>query len=137
MKLYDDDYVTWTRQQAALLRTMPATSGLDIGHLVDEIEGLGRSAITDLSTAIRNVLAGLIRRSIDPTSTNIEDIYSAQSDAIICSDAGVWRHVDLDKIWRLARRAMDVDLSERCPLSIEQLVAEDFEIQKAIAALRL
>jgi hypothetical protein len=137
MKLYDTDFVTWTTQQAAVLRHIPASDGLDIDHLVDEIEGLGRSAIADLSTAIRQVLEGLVRRSIDPDSISLGDIYSAQSDAIIRSDAGVWRHVDLERIWRLAKRSVDVELPDRCPLSIERLIAEDFDIEKAIASLRL
>lgn len=136
MTIYDDDFVTWAQQQAAVLRTMPANSGLDIDNLVDEIEGLGRSAVADLSTAIQDVLTGLIKRSLDPSSISLEDIYSAQSDAIIRSDAGVWRHVDLDQAWRLAKRAIDIDLPERCPLSIEQLIAEDFDIERAMRLIR-
>ena len=136
MKLYDTDFVTWTTQQAAVLRHIPASDGLDIDHLVDEIEGLGRSAIADLSSAIRQVLTGLIRRSIDQQSVSIEDIYSAQSDASIRADGGVWRHIDLDKVWRLARRAVDVELPDRCPLSIEQLISEDFDIAIAVASIQ-
>lgn len=83
------------------------------------------------------MLSGLIRRSIDPSSVILEEILSAQSDAIIRADAGVWRHVDLDRIWSLAKRSVDVALPERCPLLIELLIAEDFDIEKAIAALRL
>lgn len=137
MTLYDTDFVAWTQQQAARLRSMPGTDNLDIANLVDEIEGLGRSAVADLSNAIRQLLNGLIRRLIDPATISIEDIYSAQSDAIICSDAGVWRHVDHDRVWRLAKRGVDVDLPERCPFTIEQLIAEDFFVERAIVALRL
>lgn len=57
MTLYDTDFVLWTREQADLLRSMPDHASLDIGNLVDEIEGLGRSAIADLSTAIRHLLS--------------------------------------------------------------------------------
>lgn len=88
-----------------------------------------------LSDAIRQVLTGLIRRSIDPASVSIEDIYSAQSDAIIRADSGVRRHVDLDRIWRLAKRSVEVGLQERCLISIEQLIAEDFDIDKAVSLI--
>lgn len=71
MTLYDTDFVTWTNQQAAVLRSMPVNAGLDIENLVDEVEGLGRSAIADLSTAIRQVLTGLIRRAIDPAAVSL------------------------------------------------------------------
>ncbi|MBY3594181.1 DUF29 family protein [Rhizobium bangladeshense] len=137
MTLYDDDFVTWTRQQADALRTMPANSGLDIDHLVDEIEGLGRTAIADLSNTIRQVLRGLIRRSIDPSSVSIEDICTGQSEAIIRADAGVWRHVDLDRLWWLAKRSFDADLPDSCPFTIEQMIAEDFDVSRMAASLRL
>ncbi|MBB4104389.1 DUF29 family protein [Allorhizobium borbori] len=135
MSLYDTDFVLWTRQQADLLRSMPDSTDIDIEHLTDEIEGLGRSAVAELSNAIIRVLRGLVRRSIDPGSITIEEILSAQSDVVIRSDAGVWRHVDLDMVWRLAKR--HVDLPEACPWSIEELTAEDFKVEEAAAASRL
>jgi hypothetical protein len=136
MTLYDADFVNWTKQQAAALRSMPSTNNLDIDHLVDEIDGLGRSAIADLSTAIRQLLSGLLLRSIDPDAISLEDIYSAQSEVIIRADAGVWRHVDIQRIWRLARRSMDVDVPDKCPLSIEQIIAEDFDIDQTLKLIR-
>lgn len=136
MSLYDTDFVAWTRQQSTLLRSMPDTHSLDIANLVDEIEGLGRTAIADLSIAIKQVLSGLIRRSVDPASANVEDIYLAQAEMIIRADAGVWKHVDVDKLWRLAKRLVDVELPERCPLSIEQLIADDFDVTRALSVLR-
>lgn len=137
MTLYDDDFVSWTQQQGTLLRSMSAVNGLDIENLVDEIEGLGRAAVAELEDAIRRVFEGLLRRSIDPSSTSIEDILSAQYEAVIRSDAGVWRHVDLDKIWRLAKRPLDIVRSERCPITIEQLISEDFGVEESVTALRL
>lgn len=136
MTLYYDDIVAWSREQADLLRSMPETHSLDIANLVDEIEGLGRTAIAELSSAIRQLLSGLICRSIDPGSISVEDILAVQSEAVIRSDAGVWRHVDLDKIWRLAKRPLDIGRSERCPITIEQLISEDFDVGESVTALR-
>ena len=137
MTLYDTDFVSWTRKQADLLRSMPGTQSLDIEHLVEEIEGLGRTAIAELSNALIQVLSGLVRRSIDFGWITIEEILSAQAETIIRADAGVWRHVDVDKLWRLAKRHAVVDLPEACPWSIEQLIAEDFNVAKTISVLRL
>ncbi|KAB1086162.1 DUF29 domain-containing protein [Neorhizobium galegae] len=136
MTLYDNDYVAWTCEQADILRSMPGNSGLDIEHLIEEIESLGRSAIADLSSAIRRVLHGLIRRSIDPSAVSVEDIYSARADVIISADGGVWRHIDLDKVWRLARRTVDVDGAEKCPITIEHLISEDFDIERVVRLIR-
>lgn len=137
MSLYDTDFVAWTQQQAARLRSMPGTDDLDIDHLTDEIEGLGRTSVADLSTAIRQLLTGLISRSIDPASIRVEDILAAQSEAIIRADAGVWRHVDDNKVWRLAKRSVEARVPERCPIRVEQLISEEFDVAKALASLRL
>jgi len=135
MTLYDDDFVSWTQQQATLLRSMPAVNGLDIENLVDEIEGLGRAAVAELEDAIRRVLAGLVDLSMEPGTVNVEDIYSAQSAAIIRADGGVWRHIDLDKTWRLAVRSMS-GFPDRCPFTIDYLLSEDFDVEKSIALIR-
>lgn len=116
---------------------MPDAHSLDIEQLTDEIEGLGRSAVADLSSAIRQLLTGLISRSVDPASTTLEDIYSAQTETFIRADAGVWKDVNLDKVWRLAKRPFDVVLPERCPITIEQLISEDFEVEESVTALKL
>ena len=137
MSLYDSDFLAWTRQQADLLRSMPDTTSIDIEYLTDEIEGLGRSAVAELSNAIRQVLSGLIRRSIDPGSVSLEDMYSAHSEVVIRSDSGVWRHVDLYRAWKLSKRHVDVVLPEKCPWSIEQIIADDFDVAKALSVLRL
>jgi hypothetical protein len=137
MSLYDDDFVAWSRQQASLLRSMPDTTGIDMEHLTGEIEGLGRSTIADLSNALLQVLSGLIRRSVDPAAVTIGEILSAQSEAVIRSDAGVWRHVDLNRVWKLSKRHADAVLPERCPWLIEELTAEDFDVAKALSVLRL
>lgn len=137
MTLYDTDFVAWTRQQATLLRSMPDTTGIDIEHLTEEIEGLGRTAVADLRAAIDDVLKGIIKRSVDPSSISVEIILSDQSDVIFLADAGVWRHVDLDHAWLLAKRSADVVLPERCPWSIERLISEDFEVEESVTALKL
>jgi len=135
MILYDEDYVAWIQQQAALLRSMLDHGDLDISNLIDEIEGLGRSAIAELSACIRRILSGLIDMSLEPGAISAEDIYSAQSDALIRADGGVWRHVDLDKTWRLSVRSMP-GFPDRCPLTIEQLLSEDFNVDQALALIR-
>lgn len=40
--LYNDDLYAWTQQQAALLRE-GAWHGLDLAHLIEEIEDVGHS----------------------------------------------------------------------------------------------
>ena len=82
------------------------------------------------------MLSGLVRQSIDPAAVSLEDIYADQSEEVIRADAGVWRHVDLERVWRLAKRSVDVDLPDRCPIFIEPLIAEDFDVTTAISAIK-
>src|SRR5262249_35241746 len=47
--LYEEDFYAWTQQQAGLLRRLPVISNeLDVEHIAEEIEDLGRG---DLRTA--------------------------------------------------------------------------------------
>jgi len=47
--LYEEDFYAWTQQQAELLRRLPPVGNeLDLEHIAEEIEDLGRS---DLRTA--------------------------------------------------------------------------------------
>jgi Domain of unknown function DUF29 len=44
--LYDEDFYAWTQQQAALLRRLPpAGNELDLEHIAEEIEDLGRGSL--------------------------------------------------------------------------------------------
>jgi hypothetical protein len=135
MTLYDDDFVSWTQQQATLLRSMPGADVLDIENLVDEIEGLGRAAVAELEDSIRRVLVGLVDLNREPGSVDVELIYSAQYDAIMRLENGVWRHVDLEKIWKLAVRSMP-GFPDQCPFTLDYLLAEDFDGLKAGATIR-
>jgi hypothetical protein len=45
--LYEEDFYAWTQRQAELLCRLPAISNeLDVEHIAEEIEDLGRSAST-------------------------------------------------------------------------------------------
>ena len=42
--LYEEDFYAWTQQQADLLRRLPPLGNeLDLEHIAEEIEDLGRS----------------------------------------------------------------------------------------------
>jgi len=43
--LYDDDFYAWTQEQAELLRRGGGASALDIEHIAEEIEDLGKSEL--------------------------------------------------------------------------------------------
>jgi hypothetical protein len=62
---YDKDVVAWATEQAALLRA-GQFSALDIEHLAEEIEDVGRSEKRELATRMALLLAHLLKWQYQP-----------------------------------------------------------------------
>lgn len=63
---YDEDYYAWTQRQAKLLRALNGPSSdlpkeLDIDHLAEEIEDLGKAELRSVTSLIRQILVHLIK----------------------------------------------------------------------------
>ena len=60
--LYEDDFYAWTQQQAALLRRLPAISNeLDVEHIAEEIEDLGRSDLRTAQSSASTLLSTFLK----------------------------------------------------------------------------
>ncbi|MGO4569049.1 DUF29 family protein [Rhizobium sp. 2YAF20] len=141
---YDVDFYGWTQEQAALLRALPRETGLDIENIAEEIEAAGRESINQLSEVLMRTLDSLIQiTAVIPHGVGDKSAAtSAQIEAIILKGQSVERHVDLSKIWRLALRnathtlkedGFDVpELPDACPLSLDQLLRDDFDPREAV-----
>lgn len=57
---YELDFYTWTQQQAALLRK-GRFSDLDVKHLIEEIESLGRSEKRELESRLKVLLMHFLK----------------------------------------------------------------------------
>ena len=57
---YEKDIIVWATEQAALLRA-GKLSGLDIEHIAEEIEGVGKSEKRELSLRIAVLLSHLLK----------------------------------------------------------------------------
>jgi hypothetical protein len=69
--LYDEDFVRWTEQQAALLRrarSAGANPPLDWDNLAEEIESLGRSDRRELRSQITRILHHLLKLEASPAA---------------------------------------------------------------------
>jgi hypothetical protein len=64
--LYDQDFYTWTQEQAALLRE-GAVHELDLGNLAEEIESLGKSDRRALGSHLRNLVLHLLKWQYQPS----------------------------------------------------------------------
>jgi hypothetical protein len=60
--LYDEDFYAWTQQQAEALRThFQGDNRLDVEHLAEEVEDLGRSELHAVESFVENVIAHLLK----------------------------------------------------------------------------
>ncbi|WP_165418035.1 DUF29 domain-containing protein [Rhizobium ruizarguesonis] len=147
---YETDFVSWTRRQAALLRALdPPPPDLDIENLAEEIESLGRLEISAISCQLYRLLISLLLLSATADTPDrrrwTREASESQTEVIIAMSPGLDRHLDLARTYKLARRgAVDMlvelkievpDFPTTCPLTVEQLVAEDFDLPVAIKVL--
>ena len=63
---YNDDVLLWSREQAELLRS-GQFSKLDIEHLADEIEDVGKSEKRELASRMAVLLAHLLKWQHQPS----------------------------------------------------------------------
>ena len=57
--LYETDFFAWTMKQAALLRNEDFAE-IDLNHLIEEIEGMGRSEQRELDNRLTVLLRHLL-----------------------------------------------------------------------------
>lgn len=68
---YDADYYGWTQEQASLLRSGELAE-LDIEHLIEEIESMGRSERRQLTNRLELLLMHLLKWHYQPDRREID-----------------------------------------------------------------
>jgi hypothetical protein len=60
--LYDEDFYAWTQEQAAALRThFRGDNRIDVEHLAEEIEDLGKSDLHAVESFVEQIIAHLLK----------------------------------------------------------------------------
>ena len=75
--LYDQDFYTWTQEQAALLRE-GAWQDLDVTNLAEEIESLGKSDRRALGSHLRNLVLHLLKWHYQPAGRDDRPLLALQ-----------------------------------------------------------
>ncbi|HEY5795785.1 MAG TPA: DUF29 family protein [Bosea sp. (in: a-proteobacteria)] len=155
--LYEDDIVAWAEQQAEAIREIARTRGelsnvLDWANLAEELDCLGRTETRSCTGPLRQFLVHLAKRL---SSANLlvtehwrREMLVLQDDARDAFLPSMSRRIDVDLLWLSAlRRAklllesydehLAADLPEACPLSLDELVAPDFDIDQTVATVML
>jgi hypothetical protein len=138
---YDKDVILWSEQQARLLRA-GRFDELDVEHLADEIEDVGKSEKRELASRMAVLLAHLLKWSRQPkmrsNSWRSTIVVQRKRVALAIKATPSLRAVMRDPDWRedmwldaLAQAQKETglaleDLPAACPWTMEQAAEQDF-----------
>ena len=138
---YDKDVILWSQEQAALLRS-GQFSQLDIEHLADEIEDVGKSEKRDVASRMAVLLAHRLRWQHQPErrGRSWEDNIEQQRERIsrrVNKTSGLkmtLRDVDWQEdVWADATDQVEKEtglalatFGKKCPWTMEQVLATDW-----------
>ncbi len=136
--LYDEDFYAWTQQQADLLRRLrPAGNELDLEHIVEEIEDLGRGDLRAAQSLCEHVIEHFLKleySGLDQPADHWRDEiveWRLQLDKVLTRS--IEAKLDLPARYRAALRLLrrlerDLPgfasrLPAECPYTLEQIVS--------------
>ena len=138
---YERDVILWSQEQASLLRA-GRFSELDIEHLADEIDDVGKSEKRELASRMAVLLAHLLKWSRQsenrPPSWRATIIVQRKRIALALKETPSLKAVMRDRDWQdavwldaLAQACKETglaeeDLPEACPWSMEQAADTEF-----------
>lgn len=147
--LYWRDLPDWSEQQAAALRALSVRSdlpnSLDLEHLIEEVEALGRSQISAAISPMRLILEHLIKLAARPGSLSARhwqaEILNWHAELLQNYAPSMRQRVDLDDVWRKAagiagkRLGAPLRLPAHCPISLDDLLADPLDIDAAVTRI--
>jgi len=136
---YDNDIIVWANEQAALLRA-GRFDELDIEHLVEEIEDVGKSERRELASRMSVLLAHLLkwqyqsgrrgaswartireqRRAVAARLRETPSLKTSLSDPLWLD--GVWA----DAVAKAADETGLTDFPNDCPWAVDDVLAVEF-----------
>ena len=148
---HDNDFYTWTQEQAALLRRVPRGAfALDIDNLAEEIEDIGRGEIREVSSLPRQVLMHLLKLAILPDSASrqhwINEVVTFQVDAVLAFTPGMRQRIELDRVWKAAQNGTTNVLKSTglqvpawptaCPLGLDEILVTEFDLGRMLERVK-
>jgi hypothetical protein len=137
--LYDEDYYTWAKRQAAALRalsTRAPSNEVDWANLIEEVEDLGKNVVRAVQSALVRLMehAALLALAPDDHRDRVHWLVemAAFRDQAVDDYAPSMRQIltpRLDRDWGTARRRaaakLDLDpalLPEKRPFTLAELI---------------
>jgi hypothetical protein len=136
---YDRDVILWSEEQARLLRAR-RFSELDLEHLADEIEDVGKSEKRELASRMAVLLAHLLNWRSQPESRSKSSgatiAIQRKRIALVLKETPSLRAVMRNRDWQdgvwldavaQAQKETGIEaLPEACPWTMDQAVDADF-----------
>jgi hypothetical protein len=152
--LYDTDFVAWTEEQAAALRTLAQqpdlTNAVDWGNIIEEIECLGRSEARGVESQLVNALAHILKGFCDPGSLS-RLAWAIETGNFLQQARKDFRKsmrdkLNIDEIWREAfqsasrellayKRRVPPGIPETSPFTLDEVLADSFAYEPAVRRL--
>jgi hypothetical protein len=151
---YDEDIYAWSRHQAAILRGLTSRrrdlpNDLDLEHVAEEIEDVGKSELKSVISHLRQMLVHTIKIASSPEADPVagwkSEIIDHQALAHDHFTNAMRKDIDVDDIWRRARREAEkklavygedmVPIPEACPLTLDELLDEDLDVDEMVRSL--
>ncbi len=135
--LYEEDFYAWTQQQAEALRRLPPLGNeLDLEHIAEEIEDLGRSDLRAVASLCEQIIEHFLKLEYsglkDPADHWCDEIVEWRLQLEKVLTRSIEAKLDLPGRYRAAlklvrRLERDVPgltsrLPAECPYSFEQIV---------------
>ena len=153
---YADDIYAWSQEQALALRRLAGTrrdlpNELDLEHVAEEIEDVGRSELRTVASFIELLLRHLLKLASVPSAPParhwIGEVKVQRENIRTELRPSMIQHIDLDVLWRTALVRADAaldghgdsllsDLPSRCPLRLDDLAAPDFQLDTVLERIR-
>lgn len=134
--LYDTDILIWSEKQAEFLRRR-AANALDWDNLAEEIADVGLSQLHAVMSHLRLALLHDLKAEAWPLSRDVEhwraEARLHRDEARERYTPSMARRIDVEKLYRQARRSMPTTIDGTlplavpvsCPASLEELLGED------------
>jgi hypothetical protein len=136
---YKDDVIAWANEQAAFLRA-GKFDALDIEHIADEVEDVGKSEQRELETRMALLLAHLLKWTFQPErrGTSWETTIRNQRKAVAMrlrntpslkadlADAEWWDVTWGDAVYQAEKETGLKDLPRVCPWSLDEIMDAGF-----------
>ena len=141
--LYGDDILLWSKQQAELLRRMAAGERVDDQvdwwpNVIEEIESVGRAELRAVRSALRIAMQHKLYLLAWPNDRAVHhweaEVTNQLAEAHEDFRESMRKEIDLASLYRRARLSAEahmIALSDKCPWSLDELLAEGKAVMAA------